>query len=213
VFALISSEAGAAAQARDAVAVPLPRAFVGAAIAPATNDADSRMRLVEDGRSFLWLVEAGAALSGRIGIGAELAQASAVTGSTSGRSFNESGRQEERTLIGLIRTRAAGTDRVALDVVGGAGVLFQHHELRSAPCFSGCADTRREALDRQAPAFALGADVPFRVGRHVAVTVLTRYYALRREERISRVPNLVPWQYESRPSSRMSIGISARAVW
>jgi hypothetical protein len=45
------------------------------------------------------------------------------------------------------------------------------------------------------------------------VSAVTRYYALRRAERISEPAMLIPWQYETKPSTRLVIGVSARAAW
>jgi hypothetical protein len=212
VSALFSLCTGLSAQT-DRVPAGLPRAFVGAGVVPATSDADARMRLFGERSSLVWFIEGGAALSPRIGLGAEFAQPTAVTASTSGRSFNASGRQEERVLMGLVRGRVWAIDRVAFDVVGGVGLLFQHHELRFAPCFTGCPDTARETLNRHAPAVAVGAEVPIRIGRHVAVTGIARYYALRRGEHVSEVPVVIPWQYEWRSSARFGLGVTGRAVW
>jgi hypothetical protein len=122
--------------------------------------------------------------SGR-GVGVEFAQPTAVSASTRGRSFQSFGRQEERALVGLVRVRAITFDRSALDFVGGAGVLFQHHELRFAPCFSGCAETRREMLTNRAPALAVGAEMPVRITRHFSLTGVARYYAFRRGEHVT----------------------------
>ena len=122
--------ARAAAQPARSDSVPLPSVFVGTGIGPATNDAASRMRLFEEGRATVWLVEAGAAVSERVGIGVEYSQPSAATAFTTvgaGRA-QIAGRQEERVLLGLLRARLTGVNRWALDVVGGAIVLFQHHE-------------------------------------------------------------------------------------
>ena len=200
-------------QAQEPAPAPLPRAFVGAGLGPATDDNASRMRLADAGSSMLWFVEGGAGLSSRLGLGAEFVQTRVLTGATAGRSSNESGRQRERMVMGLLRARAAARGEVAIDVVGGGGLLFQHHELRRAPCFSGCADSVRELIDLRAPAFVLGADVPCRLGRHIGLSVVTRYYGLRRAERVSRPALLVPWQYETKPSTRLALGVSGRAVW
>lgn len=161
----------------------------------------------------LWFIEGGVRLLPRIGVGVEFVQTAVLTAVTSGLSFNASGRQRERTALGVLRARAAGNGRVAIDLVGGGGVLFQHHELRFAPCFTGCADSRRESLDSRAPAFVLGADVPFRLGRRIALSAGTRYYALRRAKRISDTATLIPWQYETKPSTRLTLGVSVRAGW
>lgn len=210
LLALLLAPCAAHAQSIDNAR--LPRAFVGGGVAPATNDGDSRMRL-NDGSSFIWLVEGGARVAPRIGIGAEFAQPADVTASTAGRSFNASGRQAERILIGLARSRAWGSDRVAIDVVGGAGVLFQHHELRVAPCFSGCAITQQQVLDRRAPAFSFGADAPVRIGRHFGINGLARFYVLRRGDHTTELPVSIPWQFEYTSSTRLAVGVTGRARW
>jgi hypothetical protein len=201
------------AQSVAGTSVPLARVFVGGGMTPATNDAGSRMRLIGEDSSFPWFIEGGAAISSSVGVGVEFVQPTAVTASTSGTSFHASGRQEEQELIGLLRGRAFSGARVALDVVGGAGVLFQRHEQRFAPCFSGCPDTLSERLNRKAPAFILGADIPVHLARHVAIAGTGRYHFLRRGDHVTELPVLIPWQYEWTSSSRLSIGISARALW
>jgi len=200
---------GAHAQSVDTA---LPRAFVGAGVAPATDDGDSRMRL-NDGSSLVWVVEGGARLAPRIGVGVEFVQPSDVTASTAGASFNSSGRQTERVLIGLLRGRAWGSGRIAVDVVGGVGVIFQHHELSAAPCFSGCAVTVQDDLDHRAPAFTLGADLPVRVAPHFGVSGLIRLYALRRGDHTTQLPVITPWQFEYTSSTRFAVGVTGRAGW
>jgi len=126
---VLVSVASAAAQSTSADSLLLPRLFAGAGAGPATNDASSRMRLFEEGLAAVWLVEAGAAVSDRVGIGVEYSQPSAATAFTTvgvGR-LQVSGRQEERVLLATVRGRLAGTNRLALDAVGGAGILFQHY--------------------------------------------------------------------------------------
>jgi hypothetical protein len=171
------------------------------------------MRLGGDASPLMWLIEGSARVAPRIGIGAEFVQPSTLTAQTHGQSFNETGKQEERLVIGLIRGRAWTSDRLAVDVVGGAGALFQHHERRVAPCFSGCAVTLQNDLDRRAPAFSLGADMPVRLGPHVGVSGLVRFYALRRGDQTTRFPAIVPWQFEFKSSTRFAVGVTARARW
>ncbi|HUE87878.1 MAG TPA: hypothetical protein VMO26_17535 [Vicinamibacterales bacterium] len=210
---LVFSSHSAYAQSNDSTFVPLPRGFVGVGLAKASSDAESRMRLVGEDSSLVWLLEAGVAVTPRFGVSVEFAKPTAVAASTRGRSFQAFGRQEERALIGLARVRAWGFDHWAVDLVGGAGVLFQHHELRSAPCFSGCAETRRETLAHRAAAFSLGAEIPVRVTGHFSLSAVARYCALRRGEHVTELPNLIPWQYEWKSSARIGVGIVGRAVW
>ncbi len=206
-----------AAQSADPDAVPpLPAVFVGVGIGPASNDAASRMWLYEEGRSIVWLVETGVALSQRFGIGVEYSQPSAAIASTLvslGRA-QIAGRQEERVLLGVLRGRLAGENSLALDVVGGAGAVFQHHETGSCvPPVARCESTDGPSMNHQAPVFMVGMDVPFSVARHFAIGVQARIYALRRGEQTSESNLSLPWQYGWRPSTRVAIGMAGRLVW
>jgi hypothetical protein len=100
-----------------------------------------------------------------------------------------------------------------MDIVGGAGVLFQHHERRVAPCFSGCANTIEETLENRAPVFALGIEVPILPASRVAVSPFVRLYWLRRGEHVTELPDSIPFQYEWRSSTRVAFGVTGRLVW
>jgi hypothetical protein len=201
------------AQGGGSSPVALPRVFLGAGVGHAASDPASRMRLFDDGAGLIWFIDAGAALTPRIGLGVEFAQPAAVAGTSIGRGFRASGRQEERVFIGLLRVRVSAVDRVALDVVGGAGLLFQHHELGSTLCSLECADSMREVLNRRAPAFAFGADVPMYVGRRFWITAVGRYYALRRGNNLAEPTDSIAWQYESKSSTQFAVGIGGRIGW
>jgi hypothetical protein len=215
VCALLSV-ASAAAQTTSSASMPLPRAFVGVGAGPSTNDAASRMRLYEEGLAAVWLVEAGAAVSERVGIGVEYSQPSVATAFTTiglGRA-QSAGRQEERVLLVMVRARLAGMNRWALDVVGGAGILFQHHESgRCEPAQIRCEDTDDRSLDERAPAFAIGLDIPVRVARHLEVAGEVRAYFLRRGEHTSESDINLSWQYEWQSSTRAAAVIVRRVVW
>ncbi len=203
------------AVAQTAVA-PLPTAFVGLAFGPTTSDAPNRMRLYRDDPATVWAVEAGAALGDRVGIGVEFSQASAVKASTTigaGRA-QIAGRQEERVLLGMLRARIIGERRWAVDVLGGAGVLFQHHETGGCePAVRECEVTNGPFLDERAPAFVAGVEIPVRLAGYFAVVPTVRGYFLRRGElTFITHPNLI-WQYEWRSSSRVALALSGRLVW
>lgn len=204
------------AQAPTTTVVALPSAFVGTGFGPSTNDAKSRMRLFEEGLASAWVVEAGAALVARVGIGVEYSQPSAARASTTvglGRA-QIAGRQEERVILGVLRGRLTGTRRWALDVVGGAGVLFQHHESGGCvPAVARCENTAGRALDERAPAFVFGIDVPVRVARHFEIAAAVRAYGLRRGEHTSAQEINLSWQYEWRSSMRAVATLNGRLVW
>ena len=175
-------------QAQAADDTRLPAAFVGAGLGPSTNDASSRMRLFEEGPAYVWFIEGGAAVSRRLGLGVEYSRpkpATAFTTVGAGRT-QISGRQEEWNLLALARARVAGINRVAADVVGGAGVMFQHHEMGVCdPAVPRCENTDGPVLDRWAPAFAVGLDVPVSVATHFTIGAATRVYFLRRSTHVT----------------------------
>ena len=204
------------AQAPTTTVVALPPAFVGSGFGLSTNDAKSRMRLFDEGLATALVVEAGAALAARVGIGVEYSQPSAATTFTTvgaGRA-QIAGRQEERVIVGLLRGRLTGTRRWALDVVGGAGVLFQHHESGGCvPAVVRCENTSGLALDERAPAFVFGIDVPVRVARHFEIAAAARAYSLRRGAHTSAQDINLSWQYEWQSSMRGVVTLNGRLEW
>jgi hypothetical protein len=187
-----------------------PRVFAGAALALTSTDLDARMRLAADTPARAWFVEAGFPLRGRFGVGLEFGGPSDATGETRGISFDSRGRQRERLLIGLGRVCVAGSSRWGVDVVGGAGALFQHHESLEAFCGT-CTDFRRTIVDHDAPAFVVGADVPVRVAGPLWLGAVVRYHVLARGSHQTNAPVLfVPWQDEWKSSRRLAVGLDFR---
>jgi hypothetical protein len=185
--------------------------FAGAALALTSTDLDARMRLAADTPARAWFVEAGFPLSGRLGVGVEFGGPSDATGETRGISFDSRGLQRERLFIGLARVRVAGSSRWGVDVIGGAGALFQHHESLEAFCGRTCTDFRRAIVDHDAPAFVVGADAPVRVAGPLWLGAVVRYHVLARGSHQTQVPVLfVPWQDEWKSSRRLAIGLDFR---
>lgn len=206
----------ASAQAQGAPTLALPRAFVGAGFGLSSNDGPSRMRLAEDKFATALVAEAGAALGARVGLGLEVSRPSAATGFTTiglGRA-QQSGRQEEQVVLGVLRGRLAGARRWALDVVGGAGVLFQHHKSGGCvPAVVRCEDTSGLAVDERAPAFTVGVEVPLRVVQHFELVGATRAYFLRRGEHTHVQDINLSWQFEWQSSTRAAATLGGRVVW
>jgi hypothetical protein len=186
-----------------------PRVFAGAALALTSTDLDARMRLAADTRARAWFVEAGLALSGRVGVGLEFGGPSEATGETRGISFISRGLQRERFLIGVGRVRVVGSSRWGVDVIGGAGALFQHHESLWAFCAT-CKDAGRTIVHHDAPAFVVGVDVPFRVAGPLWLGAVVRYHVLARGWHQGEGPEYVPWQDEWKSSRRLSAGLDFR---
>ncbi len=212
----VAASAAVRAQAPAATVVALPSAFVGAGFGPSTNDAKSRMRLFEEGLATTFVVEAGAALAARVGIGVEYSQPSAATAFTTvgaGRA-QVAGRQEERVVLGVLRGRLAGNRRWAFDAVGGAGVVFHRHLSGGCvPAVARCEDTSGPAVDERAPAFVFGIDVPVRVARRFELAAAVRAYNLRRGEHTSAQDINLSWPFEWRSSTRAAVMLNGRLVW
>lgn len=209
VFAVIASASQAVAQTSE-----LPRGLIGVGALGSSTDASSRMRLGEEARPWIYSGEVSARLAPRLGIGVEAIDFGIATGETRGITFHSTGKQHERAIIGLLRARVVGSHRVALDVVGGGGVLFQRHLAETATCFNGCTATSTTEFAHRAPAFVAGADVPIRVGGHLSIAAIGRYYVFRRGDNTPTDPRQpIAWQFEYESSSRLGIGASARVTW
>lgn len=174
------------------------------------------MRLHEDDTASLWLVEAGAAVSERVSLGVEFSQPSAATAVTivgSG-TTQHSGRQTERLLLAMIRARAAGSSRIALDIVAGGGLLFQRHQ--SGSCIFAqprCEDTSSESLEKRTRAYTVGVDVPIRVVTHFEIAGSARVYFLRRGVRTANAFLVPSWPFEWEPSTRTAAILTGRVIW
>jgi hypothetical protein len=216
VLALCIFDRPLQAQPAQTASAGVPAAMAGVAFGPSTNDASSRMRLYEQNQAFVWVAEGGFAVARRLGIGLEYSEPSAATAFTTvglGR-FQISGRQEERVVIGLLRVRLGRSGRLAFDVVGGGGVVFQHHETGSCiPPQARCETTDGPVIDERAPALAVGLDVPVRLARHFEVAAAARSYFLRRGEHTSESDLSLQWQYEWRSSTRLAILVGGRILW
>lgn len=209
VLVLIGSRAPALAQTSE-----LPRVLIGVNVTAAQSDASERMRLGSDARPWIFSGELSARVAPRVAIGAEAIDFGAATGETSGRTFHSTGEQRERALMGMMRVRAGGNDRVALDAVGGGGVLFQRHIAATEPCFDGCAAAFTTELSARSPAFVAGVDVPIRIASHFSIAALGRYYFLNRGDHTSTDPREpVTWQFEYVSSRKLAAGAAARVHW
>ena len=210
VLAVTASASPAFAQSFE-----LPRATIGVSVALASNDASSRMRLGQDTRRWILSGEFGARVGRRVGLGAEAIDFGTATGETSGISFRSRGEQRERAIVGVLRARAIGRAGVALDVVGGAGALFQQHTAIESPRVSSQLDpTVTFEYSHRAPLLVAGGDVPIRIGPHFSIAAITRYYSMRRGDNTPEDPRTpIRWQFEHESSNRFSVGASARVTW
>ena len=186
------------------------RGFVGAGLLAGSSDASNRIRFPDDDRERLWLIELGAPIAWRVSIGAEFFSLGTVTGGTSGNGFELREKQTERLLLGVVRVRAARGGRVALDVIGSGGVLFQKRDTTFEVCdFAGPNPRCSDVVDdegRHALALGAGIDVPIAVTSHIAVTPMMRVLALRRGD-FDGANSL------RHSSTRFVVGVSGRVGW
>jgi hypothetical protein len=210
LLAVIASGSQAFAQTSE-----IPRGMVGIGVTFASSDASSRMRLGSEARRWIFSGELGVRVASRVAIGAEAIDFGTATGETSGISFRSGGEQRERAIVGLLRLRTMGGARVALDLAGGAGALFQRHTAIEAPRVSSSIDpTVTFEHSHRAPVVVAGADVPIELGDHLSIAGIARYYAMRRGDNTPDDPRApIRWQFEHESSGRFSIGGSARVTW
>jgi hypothetical protein len=217
MIAVALAPTAAFAQSSDADMTRLPRVYASASIGLLGDDSDSRALPYSNPDDVSWLVEAGASITRRVGIGVELDRPTTVAGRTSTITIRGEGKQIERMVMALVRSRITASNRFAVDAVGGAGVLYQHLERRQSFCPVGigpCVDSVSESLDRRSPTFVLGAETPIRLARYVFATPLLRVYFLRRgEHRNVGSAQVIPWQYEWASSTRLFVGAGVTIGW
>jgi hypothetical protein len=204
------------AQPAESTRLPMPAISIGAGGGPSSNDASSRMRLLEDGLAAVWLVEVGAAVADRVSLGLEFSRPTAATAFTTvglGRS-QVAGRQEEWVLMPMARVRLAGRGRWAFDAVGGAGLFFQRHESGSCTPAQDRCETTDNGPSRETFAWTglVGVDVPLRIARHFEIAAGLRSYFLRRQRRPTVNERNLEWQFETRPSTRVAAVVVVRVV-
>jgi hypothetical protein len=186
-ISLLLPDVATQAAAQPATDGPMPSlGFVGAGLSLGPEDGANRIRFPAGETRPLWHLAGSVRVGRHVGLGAELASLGTVTGGTRGISFELSERQEEHVLLGVLRVRPSVRGRVAVDLLGGAGVLLQHRETTFRSCgFSGGAPICAEQPDverRQSLVLAAGLDVPMALTRHLAVAPIVRVLALRRGE-------------------------------
>lgn len=155
-------------------------------------------------RERVWLLEFGVPVARRWSLGAEVTSLGTVTGGTRGLSFEISEKQREALVQGLVRFRPLVSGRVALDFIGGAGVLFQNPDstscLRPAPC------RVRSDEGRRSPTLSAGIDVPVALASHLELSGIMRVLALLRGESDT-------FEVPRRSSTRVVAGVTGRVGW
>jgi hypothetical protein len=180
--------------------------FVGAGVFGASDDSSDRVRFPDQGSPGVFLFEANFFRAGRAGFGMEFLNLGTVTGSYDALCCILSDKQREISVLGVFRERAWGRSRLAVDIIGAAGVLLQHRETSTAYRFSPPSTAISTIEDRRSPAFAVGMDLPLLLAPHVAVAPLARLYFLQR--------GLLYTADVARGSStRPAIGLSGRVMW
>jgi hypothetical protein len=181
------------------------RGFVGVALLGASDDTSNRVRFPDEGASRVLALEADLMRAGTLAIGVEASHLGSVTGAYNAQCCIFRDEQREIAVLGVLRERVWNSARVALDIVGGAGALFQHRETLIADrFFPSAASTVIE--DRGSPAFVLGADLPIALAEHLALSPELRWYFLQRG-------SLDTLNVTRQSSNRPAVGVSGRLTW
>jgi hypothetical protein len=193
-----------------ASSLPLPRIFVGGGVGVATVDVTPRtgyLTAVGGDEARFFRGEIGVAPWRRIGFGVELGTAPTLATGTTHPSAAEAYTESEWTLIPVARGRIASSARVAIDVVGGLGLLFEHHEQTfTSYCPTACTFVTHGEFDRRAPAWTVGIDMPVEATRFLWVSGFVRTTALERDPSTARYP-------PTQPSTQLAAGVTARVGW
>jgi hypothetical protein len=185
-----------------------PRFFIGAGLYIASDDYSNRMGRVDfaDEDPSVISVEGGVRVAPRVSIGAEFLKQHTLEDVALSRSAQTHGEQRENVLVGTVRARLAGGSDVALDVVGGAGAVLQHHEERVNSCAITCVMSSRTKTN-WGPAVSAGVDVPIRLA-HLVIAPTMRVYYLARGEPADR-----SWVFQWHSATRLAAGVSVRVAW
>jgi hypothetical protein len=180
--------------------------FVGLGVLGASDDRSDRVRFPDQGPSGVLFVEANFFRVGRAGFGVELLNLGTVTGSYDALCCILRDKQNEFSALAVVRERAWRRNRLTVDIIGAAGVLFQHRETSVADRFSPAATAISTIEDRRSPAFAVGMDLPLLLARHVSVAPQARVYFLQRG-------GLDSTGVTRASSTRPTVGLSGRVMW
>ncbi len=180
------------------------RGFAGAAIALASADPPREGRSNADSGNGIWLLEGALFVTKRAAIGAELVWLGTnVTAGGSPR-FQIEEEHQERALFGTVRIRLVSHTRGAVDVVAGAGALFQRRLTRALSVPEASTEVAQTS-----PAYLARVELPFQIARHVALGPSAGVYVLRRPDATDSLLNLTRTQ----PSTRVTLSLLARVGW
>jgi hypothetical protein len=190
---------------------PLPRVQGGISVGVTSDDSKHRLPGGRTDRWWIATIDGGVAVSERIGVSAEFVRWPEARATSSPRQdFHTSSTQREWTLVGLIRTRVTASQRAAVDVLAGGGILRRSSD---RVCRGTCGNAGTASLLQSRPVVALGADVPIRVGPHATVGWFARWYALRRGEQTTASQGSAFGQFGWSPSTRVTLGASLHVNW
>ena len=155
--------------------------FIGGGVGVTSSAAEGRVQATAfpEGSLLAPRIEAGLALGRRVGLGLAFVPFTEINGSHNIALLAVSDRQREQAWVAELRLRAGATPRVAMDVVGGAGLLRQQREGTFACNFT-CAVANTAEPSHTSPAFSVGLDVPLQLGPHLSLAALGRIYWMRR---------------------------------
>ena len=169
------------AAAQPATAFGPSMTFIGGGVGVTSSDAEGRVRVTAFPERSLVAprLEAGLALGRRVGLGLAFVPFTEIDGSHNIARLAVSDRQREQAWVAELRMRAGATPRLALDVVGGAGLLRQQREGAFISCFT-CTAANIAEPRHTSPVFSAGLDVPLRFAPHVSLAAVARLFWMRR---------------------------------
>jgi hypothetical protein len=186
------------------------RGFVGGGIGAARGDFVNRdrfgSRVLTPHPSLVWFVETDVGRVGRIAFGAEFVNLGEVRGRFDAACCIERNSQKEAALLGVLRVRSGGIGPLAVDVIGGLGMLLQKSVSTGGLRFPPTETTTTEKA--RSSAFGIGVDLPVQINTRIAVVPLMRLYFLQRERIIDPSDAVA-----QRPSRRPAVGVTGRVTW
>lgn len=180
------------------------RGFVGAAIGVANADPPREGRSNADSGNGIWLIEGALFVGRHVAIGAEWAALGTNVSAGGSPRFQIEEEHRERALFGTVRVRLLKQGRGAVDLVAGAGTLFQRRLTQALSVPEASTDVAHTS-----PAYLARVEIPFQVARNFVLSPSAGVYVLRRPDATESLLNLTRTQ----PSTRAMVGLTARVAW
>jgi hypothetical protein len=191
-----------------AMAQPTDRFFAGAGLAIGVNDlverASQNFPGIANTLSHAWIVDGGGWLTPRIAISGELFKPPEITAGVSRAVQTIEETEQETALTATVRLRAFARQLLAIDLLGGGGVLVLNRQLVGEVTFPQQHQAFNTSERRTSTAFVGGVDMTLHAVGRLDVAPILRVYRFNRD---------VPGSLVDHSSNRFLVGIVARAAW